>query len=285
MGLDVRLKQARLYVCTDTRARQRDFDDFVTAALAGGVDLLQIREKGLAPEQELEFLGRARTIASRVNPNALIAVNDSAELAGRFSADVLHLGQTDGEAAAARRHLSQWALVGRSTHDEEQAAAALADEATDYFCVGPVWATPTKPDYRPVGLELVRHAARVAPPGDVAGKPWFAIGGIDATNLDEVLEAGARRVCVVRAVTQADDPQQAAQELSDRLRQAWRDDPAMKDYGFAVMRRSGMGGAAPGVFNRTGAADQRPQGDPSKDPFPDIDGGSHRYPGKDQGRR
>ena len=93
-----------------------------------------------------------------------------------------------------------------------------------------MYATSTKPDYEPVGLDLVRYAAQVAPPSDLAAKPWFAIGGIDLDNLDDVLAAGARRVCVVRALTLADDPEAAARELSARLRQAWRADPAMEQY-------------------------------------------------------
>jgi thiamine-phosphate pyrophosphorylase len=96
--------------------------------------------------------------------------------------------------------------------------------------------TATKPDYAPVGLDLVRYAARVAPPAQPAAKPWFAIGGVNAGNLDEVIAAGARRVCVVRPITGADDPRAAARELSDRLREAWRQDPAMERYTLAAYR-------------------------------------------------
>jgi thiamine-phosphate pyrophosphorylase len=99
-----------------------------------------------------------------------------------------------------------------------------------------VFATATKPDYPPVGLDLVRYAARVAPPSDLAAKPWFAIGGITTDNLDRVVAAGARRVCVVRPITQASDPQAAAQALTDRLRQAWHDDQAMQRYALAALR-------------------------------------------------
>jgi thiamine-phosphate pyrophosphorylase len=101
--------------------------------------------------------------------------------------------------------------------------------------VGPVWATPTKPDYTPVGLELVRHATEVAPPGDPAAKPWFAIGGIDHDRLDAVIEAGARRVCVVRAITDASDPRGAAAGLAERLRVAWEVDPVMRTYALQVL--------------------------------------------------
>ena len=186
------------------------------------------------PDTELEALEVARTVADR--HRGLVCVNDSPRLAGRFQADVLHLGQTDGSARAARRHLHEWALLGRSTHAPEQTDDAVEDQAVSYFCVGPVFATATKPDYTPVGLDLVRHAARVAPPSDLAAKPWFAIGGITTDNLDRVIAAGARRVCVVRPITQASDPQAAAQSLTDRLRQAWHDDQGMQRYALAALR-------------------------------------------------
>jgi thiamine-phosphate pyrophosphorylase len=229
MGLATRLKLARLYLCTDTRAAQGDLGDFLTEAFLGGVDIVQVREKHLDPEAELAALETARTVARRF-PRSIVCVNDSPRLAERFSADMIHLGQTDGSARKAKKRLHTWALLGRSTHAEREADEAIDDQHTDYFCVGPVYATPTKPDYRPVGLELVSYAAKVAAPSDPTAKPWFAIGGIDRRHLDEVLQAGARRVCVVRAITQADDPRAAAEALSGRLREAWEDDPAMRSY-------------------------------------------------------
>ncbi|HEX8489066.1 MAG TPA: thiamine phosphate synthase [Propionibacteriaceae bacterium] len=234
LGLDARLRLARLYLCTDARERQGDLADFLEAAFSGGVDIVQIRQKEMDPDAELEALEVARTVADR--HRGLVCVNDSPQLAGRFQADVLHLGQTDGSARAARRHLHEWALLGRSTQAPEQTDEALEDRAVSYFCVGPVFATATKPDYPPVGLDLVRYAARVAPPSDLAAKPWFAIGGITTDNLDRVVAAGARRVCVVRPITQASDPQAAAQALTDRLRQAWHDDQAMQRYALAALR-------------------------------------------------
>ena len=124
-------------------------------------------------------------------------MNDSPELAGRFQADLLHLGQADGSSARARRYLHPWALLGRSTHAPRQVDKAIKDRNVDYFCVGPVYATSTKPDYEPVGLDLVRYAARKARVAVIKSKPWFAIGGISLDNLDAVIEAGARRACVV----------------------------------------------------------------------------------------
>ncbi|HEY0239459.1 MAG TPA: thiamine phosphate synthase [Friedmanniella sp.] len=228
MSLASRLRASRLYLCTDARERQGDLADFLRAAFAGGVDIVQIRQKNMARDAELAALEVARSVAAR--SQVIVCVNDSPRLAKAFAADMLHLGQTDGSAKRGRRSLHDWALVGRSTHTPEQADAAAADPDVSYFAVGPVHATPTKPDYVPVGLDLVRHAAQLAPVGDVAAKPWFAIGGLDADNLDQVIEAGARRVVVVRAITEASDPEAAARVLKDRLHQAWADDPALASY-------------------------------------------------------
>jgi thiamine-phosphate pyrophosphorylase len=205
---------------------------FLQAAFAGGVDIVQIRQKGMNPEAELATLEIARQAAAPYQ--AIVCVNDSAELAGRFQADMLHLGQTDGPSAKARRYLHQWALLGRSTHTPRQTDKAIKDSNINYFCVGPVYATSSKPDYPPVGLDLVRYAAQKAPVASIKSKPWFAIGGISMDNIDEVIEAGARRICVVRAITQAADPEKAADRLSRKLRAAWRADPAMEQYVLEV---------------------------------------------------
>jgi thiamine-phosphate pyrophosphorylase len=228
MSLAHRLRASRLYLCTDARERQGDLGDFLAAAFAGGVDVVQIRQKNMARDAELAALEVARDAA--VATQGIVCVNDSPDVARAFASDMLHLGQTDGPAHEARRSLHPWALVGRSTHTPDQVDQAAADPDVSYFAVGPVHATPTKPDYVPVGLDLVRHAARVAPVGDVGSRPWFAIGGLDADNLDQVIEAGARRVVVVRAITQASDPEAAARVLKDRLRQAWSSDPALASY-------------------------------------------------------
>jgi thiamine-phosphate pyrophosphorylase len=235
MGLEARLRLARLYLCTDAREKQGDLESFLRAAFAGGVDIVQIRQKGMKPEAELAALEIARQAAAPYQ--AIVCVNDSADLAGRFQADMLHLGQTDGSAARARRYLHRWALLGRSTHTPRQTDKAIKDGGFDYFCVGPVYATPTKPDYEPAGLELVRYAAKKAPVASIQAKPWFAIGGISLDNIDDVIEAGARRVCVVRAITQASDPHDAAHALNSRLRAAWKADPEMERYTFQALSR------------------------------------------------
>jgi thiamine-phosphate pyrophosphorylase len=230
MGLFARLRLARLYLCTDARERQGDLQAFLTAAFAGGVDIVQIRQKGMKRKHELAALEVARDAAAPYQ--GIVCVNDSAELAGRFQSDMLHLGQGDGEASAARRSLHRWALIGRSTHSQRQADQAIADPDVDYFCVGPIFPTPTKPNFEPVGLDLVRYAVRSAPVATIDSKPWFAVGGISSTNIDDVIEAGARRVCVVRAITSASDPEQAAHALRDKLQGAWRADPDLERYTF-----------------------------------------------------
>ncbi|MEV7688617.1 thiamine phosphate synthase [Streptomyces bungoensis] len=208
-----RLADARLYLCTDARGRQGDLAEFLDAVLAGGVDIVQLRDKGLEAAEELAHLEVFADACAR--HGKLLAVNDRADVAHAARADVLHLGQGDLPVPAARAILGGDVLVGRSTHTEAEAAAAAVQEGVDYFCTGPCWPTPTKPGRPAPGLDLVRHTAGLG-----TDRPWFAIGGIDSGNLDQVLDAGARRVVVVRAITEADDPGAAAADLAKRLREA-----------------------------------------------------------------
>jgi thiamine-phosphate pyrophosphorylase len=208
-----RLADARLYLCTDGRRAQGDLPEFLDAVLGGGVDIVQLREKGLEAAEELALLEVFAAACRR--HGALLAVNDRADVALAAGADVLHLGQDDLPVPVARRILGPGAVIGRSTHSREQASAAATEEGVDYFCAGPVWATPTKPGRPGTGLPLVGEAARVG-----AERPWFAIGGIGLRQLDEVLAAGATRVVVVRALTEAADPGAAAAAFAKRLRAA-----------------------------------------------------------------
>jgi thiamine-phosphate pyrophosphorylase len=149
----------------------------------------------------------------------LWSVNDRADIASLAGAPVLHIGQKDLPLASARKFLGDDAVIGLSTHSPSQIDAAIAASARpgglDYFCVGPVWATPTKPGRAAVGLDLIRYAAA----GTVGSPPlpWFAIGGIDLGNVEQVVAAGARRIVVVRAITDADDPAGAAKSLLEAL--------------------------------------------------------------------
>ncbi|WP_432523749.1 thiamine phosphate synthase [Kineococcus sp. SYSU DK006] len=204
------LRAARLYLCTGARRREGDLELFLDTVLAAGVDVVQLREKGLEAAEELELLEVFAAAARR--HDRLLAVNDRADVAAAAGADVLHLGQRDLPPAAARRLVGAGPLIGRSTHSAAQFDAAVADPAVDYACVGPTWATPTKPGRAATGVDLVRHAAASA-----GTRPWFAIGGIDLSTVDEVVAAGARRVVVVRAITEADDPAAATRELLRRL--------------------------------------------------------------------
>lgn len=206
-----RLADALLYLCTDARREQGDLPAFLDAVLAAGVDIVQLRDKTLEAKEELEYLEVFAEACAR--HGRLLAVNDRADVAHAARPDVLHLGQGDLPVAAARAILGDGVLIGRSCHAEEEVDAALADPGVDYFCTGPVWPTPTKPGRPAPGLPLVEYAARTG-----TARPWFAIGGIDAGNLDQVLDAGARRVVVVRAITAAADPGAAAAALAHRLR-------------------------------------------------------------------
>jgi thiamine-phosphate pyrophosphorylase len=218
-----RLAAARLYLCTDGRRRQKDLAQFLDAVLAGGpdggVDIVQLREKNLQAAEELALLEVFADACRR--HGRLLAVNDRADVALAAGADVLHLGQDDLPVPVARRILGPGPLIGRSSHSPGQSAAAAAEPGVDYFCAGPVWATPTKPGRPGTGLSLISQVAAAEAAERAAGReprPWFAIGGISLPLLDDVLRAGARRVVVVRAITEAEDPGAAAAEFARRLR-------------------------------------------------------------------
>jgi thiamine-phosphate pyrophosphorylase len=193
------LADSRLYLVTPLRA---DFEDYLEAAIRGGVDVVQVRDRSVADGRLLEALAQARkvTAAHRVP----FGVNDRPDLAVLAEADFVHIGQDDLPVHAARRF---GLPIGLSTHAVEEIDAARSD----YIAVGPVHATPTKEGRPAVGLELVRYAAANAK------LPWFAIGGIDASNVADVVGAGAKRVAVVRAIVEAQDPEAAARGVRAAL--------------------------------------------------------------------
>jgi thiamine-phosphate pyrophosphorylase len=198
-----RLRTARLYFVCEARPRT-DLEALLRAALTGGADIVQLREKELGRGEIERAAQTFRRVADTFS--ALFVLNDDPELARACDADGVHVGQDDVGAEQARELLGPDAIVGLSTHSEEQIAAG-AERPVDYISVGPIWETPTKEGRPAVGLDLVRHAAERAP------HPFFAIGGIDPGNAAEVVEAGAQRLCAVRAIRDAGDPAAAATAL------------------------------------------------------------------------
>ena len=211
-----RIASRRLYLVCDARSggmppgrrAKRELRRFLDAAIAGGVDLIQLRDKALATRVDGDLMEAASVFREAADASdVLFILNDRPDLVDRCRADGVHVGQDDGSAAAARAAVGPDRIVGRSTHAPAQGAAADADPDVDYLAVGPVHATPTKPGRPAAGLEYVAHAA------ETVTKPWFAIGGLHAGNVAAVLDAGATRIVVVRAIADAPDPEAAAHTL------------------------------------------------------------------------
>src|SRR5918995_3298922 len=200
-----RLATARLYLVCPALPRE-----WIAAAVRGGVDLVQLRDKSLDDDG---IVAAARAFTGH---DALFILNDRPDLVEACGADGVHVGQDDDSPAQARAAVGEDRIVGRSTHAPDQAAAADNDPEVDYLAVGPVHETPTKPGRPAAGLHYVAHAA------STVGKPWFAIGGLDAGNVHEVVERGATRIVVVRAITEAEDPEAAARELRAALEEPAR---------------------------------------------------------------
>ena len=199
------LAQSRLYLVTSPVS---NLLATVEDSLQGGIKLVQYRDKDSDDETRLATAHSLCQLCHRYE--ALFVVNDRVDLALAVEADGVHLGQQDIPIALARQLLGAQRLIGRSTHCPDDLHRALA-EGADYLGVGPVYETPTKAGRAAAGLGYVRYAA------EHATVPWFAIGGIDATNLPEVLAAGAERVAIVRAIMQAAQPAQATQQLLGQL--------------------------------------------------------------------
>ncbi len=214
-----RLATARLYLCTDARRDTGDLARFIDEALTGGVDIVQLRDKGSAGEKKYGRLEARDELAALsiladacARHGALLAVNDRADIALAAGADILHLGQGDLPVEHARSILGDDIVIGRSTGTRGQASLADIEEGVDYFASGPVWDTPTKPGRPAAGLSVLREVHKSHP-----RRPWFAIGGIDLERLPQVLDAGATRIAVVRAITEAADPRAAAAALKAAL--------------------------------------------------------------------
>jgi thiamine-phosphate pyrophosphorylase len=203
-----RLRDARLYFVCDRRPGGRPLRDVLEPALRGGVDLFQLRDKDATDAELLEAAGEARELCAA--HDALFLVNDRPDLAVAAEADGVHVGQDDLPVDEARAIAGHDRLLGLSTHGPGQADASAALDV-DYIAVGPVHATPTKLGRPAIGLDPVRHAARHVT------RPWFAIGGLDAHTIGDVVAAGARRAVVVRAIAEAEDPERAARALRAAL--------------------------------------------------------------------
>lgn len=203
-----RLADARLYLCTDRRAERGDLAEFLDAALAGGVDIVQLRDKDASPSQLLAAAAVFHDAADR--HGALFVANDDPELAVAADADGLHVGQEDPPPHAARQTVGRQRLIGRSTHGRDQVDRALVEDC-DTFTVGPVSPTPTKQGRPGIGLDAVGHAAAVA------DRPWFVSGGVTTETVPAILTAGGGRIVVVRALTEVGDPYAAAAALAERV--------------------------------------------------------------------
>ena len=203
-----RLAWARLYFVCEARPNGEDPEKLLRAALSGGVGMLELRDRELTGARLAQHAETFRRLADTFG--APFIVNDDPELANELKADGVHVGQDDVSPAEARSIVGPDAIVGLSTHNRKQVEAAHG-EPVDYISVGPVWETPTKEGRPATGLELIEFAATKAT------LPWFAIGGIDAAKVGEVVAAGAQRVCVVRAIRGARDPRAAAQALDAAL--------------------------------------------------------------------
>jgi thiamine-phosphate pyrophosphorylase len=207
-----RLRTARLYFVCEARP-PGDLEALLRAVLTGGADILQLREKELGRAEIERAAATFRRVADTFS--ALFILNDDPELARICDADGVHVGQDDVGAEQARELLGPDAIVGLSTHSKEQIAAS-AERPVDYISVGPIWETPTKEGRPGVGLDLIDHADACAP------HPFFAIGGIDPGNAEEVVRAGGRRLCAVRAIRDAASPEAAARALRQAFAAAER---------------------------------------------------------------
>jgi len=229
LGLETRLKIARLLLVTDARAATGDLAAFAGEAFAGGVDIVQLADAGLDAAASLGALATLRSAALR--RQRIVAVTSDADLAGEFGADVLVLLDDASSASRARGRLHRYALIGRSCRGAADIDAALADPDVDFLIVT---ATPA----------AVRHAAAAAPQSDPEAKPWFAAGGITEADVGDLAAAGCRRVAVSRAITGSAEPRAAAAALAAALDRAWAEDPAMERVRFAAFRTGRLAGAA-----------------------------------------
>lgn len=231
LGIATRLRLAKLLLITDSRASNDDLAKLAQASFVGGVDIVQLRAPRVTEAEQLAALSVIHRVAA--GTDWLVSGYGSAEIAAEAGVELLQLSSMDLDVGAAQAKLSQWSLVGRSCHSRALVDAAVADPRTAFFTVSPVFNAAGVGE---AGLDLVRYAAKVAPPSAAWAKPWFAVGGVSAADLDRVLAAGARRIGVTRAIAAATDPKAAAVALKARILQAWHDDPGADELGLAPFR-------------------------------------------------
>ncbi|HAM45886.1 MAG TPA: thiamine phosphate synthase [Propionibacteriaceae bacterium] len=222
MGVATRLKLAKLMLITGSRRHSGDLVEIARAAITGGVDIIQLRASLETAAIQISDLVALRQVAG---DSGLVSGYGNAEYADAARVDLLQLSALDGPAAEKRGFVAPSILLGRSCHAAAQVDAAIADPEIAFFTISPVYNSTGTGE---AGLELVRYAAAKAPLGPQS-KPWFAVGGVGEHNVDEVLQAGARRIGVTRAVLDAHDPMRAATTLRDRLTEAWTVDPGSEE--------------------------------------------------------
>ena len=203
-----RLASARLYLVSGSFPDGSELPDLLRGASAGGVDIVQLRDKHLSDEALAAVANASRALCERLG--VLLIVNDRPQVAREAGADGVHVGQEDMAVSDVRELVGPDMLIGLSTHAPEE-VDAVDPAVVDYIGVGPIHETPTKAGRPAVGLDLIRYAAAHAP------VPFFAIGGLSAENLEEALDAGATRVCVLRAIADAEDPESAASTIRERI--------------------------------------------------------------------
>lgn len=206
----IKLADKKLYLVTNSDGfeSEDDFLDAIASALEGGVEILQLREKNMPANRILELGRKIKQLCLQYD--ATFIINDRIDIALLVGADGIHLGQADLDVKSAREILGENIIVGISTHAPEQALKAVADGA-DYIGIGPVFATPTKQGRIPVGLDYVKWAT------ENISIPAFAIGGIDLDNVEQVINKGAKRIAVVRAIINSKSPQKSAEAFYQKL--------------------------------------------------------------------
>lgn len=232
MGLAARLRMSRLCVAMDTRRISGDLESLAESVYAQGADMLVLSENPVRPSHMVAALEVVRSVAFH-HRHGLVAVAGSLDAARQFGADLVEI-EASANAAEARSALHQWALVGQRVTSGAEIDLALADPNVSHLLVGPGFGADAEPN-----LELIRHAASAAPPGDIGSKPWFAFGGLTLANVDQVFAAGARRLLVSDAVVGSDDPGAICGQFKDRLRRLWHADESMQGYVFGVLSSGG----------------------------------------------